>query len=112
MSNKSELHPTNFVIVTDFNPKDNLLENQTLLGWDNDTDWFDHYTDGYEIITHKNTIKKNKWGLIQIGSVCLYVGEKQSDIQSYSDDGNEEGYNCTICRLEQYSKGEWTVVPV
>ena len=97
MSNKSELRPTNFVIVTDFDPKDSLLENQTLLGWDNDTDWFDHYTDGYEIITHKNTIKKNKCGLIQIGSVCLYVGEKQSDIQSYSDDCNEEGYNCTIC---------------
>ena len=61
MSKKSELHPTNFVIVTDFNPKDNLLENQTLLGWDNDTDWFDHYTDGYEIITPKNNIKKNSF---------------------------------------------------
>ena len=97
MSIKFKLHPTNFVIVTDFNPKDNLLENQTLLGWDNGTDWFDHYTDGYEIITHKNTIKKNKQGLIQIGSVCLYVGEKQSDIQSYSDNCNEEGCNCTIC---------------
>ena len=112
MSKKSELRPTNFVIVTDFNPKDNLLENQTLLGWDNDTDWFDHYTDGYEIITPKNNIKKNKLGLIQIGSVGLYVSEKQSDIQSYSDNGNEEGYDCTVCRLEKDSNDEWIVVPV
>ena len=112
MPNKSELRPTNFVIVTDFDPKDNLLENQSLFGWDNDTDWFDHYTDGYDIITPKNNIKKHKWGLIQVGSVCLYVGEKQSDIQSYSDNGNKEGYNCTVCRLEKDSNDEWIVVPV
>lgn len=112
MSNKSNLRPTNFVIVVDFNSKDTYLENQSLLGWDNDTDWFDHYTDGDEIITPKNKIKKNKWSLIQIGSVGLYVGEKQSDIQSYSDSGNQEGYDCTVCKLERDSNDEWIVVPV
>jgi hypothetical protein len=112
MSNKSNLRPTNFVIVVDFNPKDTYLDNQSLLGWDNDTDWFDHYTDGDEIITPKNNIKKNKWGLIQVGSVGLYVGEKQSDVQSYSDSGNQEGYDCTVCKLERDSDDEWIVVPV
>ena len=112
MSNKFNLKSTNFVIVVDFNPNDTYLENQSLLGWDNDTDWFDHYTDGDEIITPKNNIKKNKWGLIHIGSIGLYVGETQSDVQSYSDDGNKEGYDCTVCRLEKDSNDDWIVVPV
>jgi hypothetical protein len=112
MSNKSELRPTNFVIVVDFDPKNTYLDSQSLLGWDNDTDWFDHYTDGDEIITPKNNIKKNKWSLIQIGSVGLYVGEKQSNVQSYSDSGNREGYDCTVCKLEKDSNDEWRVVPV
>lgn len=113
MSNNSNLRPTNFVIVTDYKySKTNYLDQQTLLGWDNDTDWFDHYTDGDSIITPKNNIKKNKWGLIEVGSVCLYVGENQSDVQSYSDSGNREGYDCTVCRLEKDSEGEWIVVPV
>ena len=112
MSNKSNLKSTNYVIVVDFNPNDTYLESQCLLGWDNDTDWFDHYTDGDEIITPKNNIKKNKWGLIHIGSIGLYVGETQSDVQSYSDDGNKEGYDCTVCRLEKDSNDEWIVVPV
>jgi hypothetical protein len=112
MSNKSELRPTNFVIVVDFDPKNTYLDSQSLLGWDNDTDWFDHYTDGDEIITSKNNIKKNKWSLIQIGSVGLYVGEKQSNVQDYSDSGNREGYDCTVCKLEKDSNDEWRVVPV
>lgn len=113
MSNKSNLRPTNFVIVTDYKySKTNYLDEQTLLGWDNDTDWFDNYTDGDSIITPKNNIKKNKWGLIQIGEIGLYVGEKQSDVQSYSDSGNREGYDCTVCRLEKDSNDEWIVVPV
>ena len=113
MSNKSNLRPTNFVIVTDYKySKTNYLDQQTLLGWDNDTDWFDHYTTGDEIITPKNNIKKNKYGLIHIGDIGLYVGEEPSDVQSYSDDGNREGYDCTVCRLERDSEGEWIVVPV
>ena len=112
MSNKPELRPTNFVIVVDFDPDNVYLENQSLLGWDNDTDWFDPYTYGDEIITPKNNIKRNRRGLIQVGKVCLYVGEKQSNVKLYSDDGNDEGYNCTICKLERNSDDDWIVVPV
>jgi hypothetical protein len=103
---------TNYVIVVDYNPNDQYLENQSLLGWDNDTDWFDHYTDGDGIITPSGRIKRNKWGLIQIGEVGVYVGENQSDVQSYSDSGNREGYDCTVCKIEKNSDGDWIVVPV
>ena len=61
---------TNYVIVVDYNPNDQYLENQSLLGWDNDTDWFDHYTDGDDIITPSGRIKRNKWGLLQIGEIA------------------------------------------
>lgn len=104
--------PTNYVIVVDYSPRDQYLENQTLLGWDNDTDWFDHSTYGDEIITSTGSIKRNEHGLIFIGNVGVYVGESQSDVQSYSDDGNEEGYNCIVCKIEKDSEGNWIVVPV
>ena len=109
---RTQTKPTNYVIVTDYTDRDNYLENQTLLGWDNDTDWFDHYTDGDEIITKTGRIKRNKWGQIHIGSVVLYVGETQSEVQEYSDSGNDEGYDCTVCKIEKNSDGEWIVVPV
>ena len=112
MSNKPELRPTNFVIVVDFDPDNVYLKNQSLLGWDNDTDWLDPYTYGDKIITPKNNIKRNRRGLIQVGKVGLYVGEKQSNVKLYSDDGNDEGYNCTICKLERNSDDDWIVVPV
>ena len=104
--------PTNYVIVVDYSPRDQYLENQTLLGWDNDTDWFDHYTYGDEIITPAGRIKRNSHGLIFVGNVGVYVGESQSDVQSYSDDGNEEGYDCTVCKIEKDNNGDWIVVPV
>ncbi len=112
MNNKIKTEPTNYVIVTDYNPSDNYLENQTLLGWDNDTDWFDHYTSGDELITKTGRIKRNKFGLIFIDNIGVYVGKNQSDVQSYSDDGNKEGYDCTVCKIEKDSEGEWIVVPV
>lgn len=112
MKNKIQTKPTNYVIVVDYSPRDQYLEHQSLLGWDNETDWYDHYTDGWDIITPTGRIKRNKHGIIFVGDVGVYVGESQSDIQSYSDDGNKEGYNCTVCKIEKDSDGEWIVVPV
>jgi hypothetical protein len=112
MKNKIQTKPTNYVIVVDYNSRDQYLDNQSLLGWDNETDWYDHYTDGDDIITPKGNIKRNRFGLILIGNVGVYVGENQSDVQSYSDDGNKEGYDCTVCKIEKDSDGEWIVVPV
>ena len=40
------------------------------------------------------------------------ISDKQSSIQDYSDSGNDEGYNCTVCKIEKDSDGEWIVVPV
>ena len=33
--------------------------------------------------------------------VSVYVGEEQKDCQDYSDDGNKEGYDCTVCKIEK-----------
>ena len=112
MNNRLPTKPTNYVIVTDYDSRDNYLDNQTLLGWDNDTDWFDHYTSGDDLITKTGRIKRNRWGLIFIDNIGVYVGETQSEVQEHSDSGNREGYNCTVCKIEKDKEGYWIVVPV
>lgn len=110
---KSNYKSTNYVIVTDFNPSDNYLDSQTLLGWDNDTDWYDHYTEGDLLITNTGRIKKNKWGQIFFGSICVYVSDTlDDDIKDTCKNGNREGYDCTLCKIEKDSEGYWIVVPV
>ena len=110
---KVEKKVTNFVVVVDFDPNNNYLEDQYLLGWNNKYDWFDCDTCGDEILTPTGRVKKNEFGLIEIDRwVSVYVGETQTDIQSHSDSGNKEGYNCTVCKLEKDSDGEWIVIPV
>ena len=111
--NKPKTNPTNYVVVVDYDSRDQYLEDQYLLGWNNKYDWFDHDTCGDEILTKSGRVKRNKYGLIDINRwVSVYVGENQSDVQSYSDDGNREGYDCTVCRIEKDSDGELIVVPV
>lgn len=107
-------YPTNFVIVVDFDPNNNYLSDQCLLGWNNKYDWFDSDTCGDEIITPKNRIKRNQDNLlISINRrVSVYVSETESNLKDCCDDGNEEGYHCTICRLEKDSDNEWIVVPI
>lgn len=111
--NNPKTHPTNYIIVVDYDKNYQYLDDQSLLGWNNKYDWFDHDTCGFEILTKTGRIKRNKYGLIDINRwVSVYVGEKQSDVQSYSDDGNKEGYDCTVCRIEKDSNGDLIVVPV
>lgn len=103
---------TNYVIVLDYY-EDMTLEDAFLLGWNNKYDWFDADTCGDEILTKTGRVKRNQYGLIDIDRwVSVYVGENQSDVQSYADDGNKEGYDCTVCKLEKNSDGDWTLVPV
>ena len=103
---------TNFVVVVDC-VEGQTLEDCYLLGWNNKYDWFDCDTCGWEILTKTGRVKKNNYGLlIEIDSwVSVYVGEKESDCRSYSDSGNREGYDCTVCRLEK-KDDEWLLIPV
>ena len=113
MKTKIPTKPTNYVIVTDYDSRNNYLDDQTLLGWDNDTDWFDHYTSGDDLITPTGRIKRNKWGLIFFDNIGVYVSDElTSEIKDTCDSGNKEGYNCTVCKIEKDSDGEWIVVPV
>jgi hypothetical protein len=74
---------------------------------------FDTDTCGYEILTPKGRLKK--YGIVTLDIdrwVGIYIGENKSYIKDYSDDGNKEGYDCTLCKLEKDSDGDWIVVPV
>ena len=107
----TNLKPTNFVVVVDYE-EGQTLEDCLLLGWNNKYDWFDCETCGDEILTPTGKVMKNKFGLIEIDRwVSVYVGEEQSSVQSYSDDGNKEGYDCTVCRLEK-NGDDWNLIPV
>ena len=104
---------TNYVIVVDLNNRSNYLYDQFLLGWNNKYDWFDCDTCGDEITTPANRLKRTDYCCIDIDRwVSVYVGETVDEIKSYSDDGNDEGYNCTVCKLEKNSENEWIVIPV
>lgn len=107
-------YPTNFVIVVDFNPSNNFLEDQYLLGWSNLYDWYDSNTTGDEIITPKGNIKKCKYGLlINIDRwISVYAGTEIKDCIDYCEGANKEGIKCTVCKLEKNSDEEWIVVPV
>lgn len=108
----TNLKTTNFVIVVDYE-EGMLLEEAFLLGWNNKYDWFDCDTCGDEILTPTSRVKKNEWGLIHIDRwVAVYVGHDQSEVQDHCDSGNKEGYNCTVCKLEKNSDGDWTVVAI
>lgn len=102
---------TNYVIVVDY-VEGQTLEECFLLGWNNKYDWFDTDTCGWEILTKTGRVKKNKFGLIEIDRwVSVYVGETEDYCRSYSDSGNTEGYDCTVCRLEK-KDDEWLLIPV
>ena len=102
---------TNYVVVVDYK-EGQVLSDCYLLGWSNKYDWFDCDTTGDEILTPTGKVKKNEFGSIRINSdVGVYVGEKESDCRSYSEDGNREGYNCTVCRLEK-TEDDWNLIPV
>ena len=104
---------TNFVIVVDYDEDNNLLEDQCLLGWNDNYDWFDCDTVGDEIILPDNTIKDNKFGLIEIDRwTMIYVGETVNECNDTCKSANEEGFECTVCQLVLDNEGQWTVVPV
>ena len=103
---------TNYVVVVDY-VEGQTLSGCRLLGWNNKYDWFDCDTYGEEIMTPTGRVKKNDFGLlIKIDRwISVYVGETESNCRSYSDDGNREGYDCTVCRLEKM-EDDWNLIPV
>ena len=108
---------TKYVIVVDFNEDNNYLDDQYLLGWNSNYDWFDTETVGDEIINTDGTIKQNEYGLIEIDRwTSVYVGSERSlslsTLKDHCKGGNEEDINCTVCKIEKNTDGEWIVVPV
>ena len=108
---KLDMKKTNYVVVVDYE-EGQTLSDCYLLGWSNRYDWFDCDTTGDEILTPTGRIKKNNWGIIEVShKVGVYVGETESECKGYSDDGNREGYNCTVCKLEK-NGDDWNLIPV
>ena len=109
---ESDFKDTNFVVVVDYQ-KDSYLGDSFLLGWSNRDDWYDDGTCGYEILTSDNQVQKNKYGIfIEVNDdVSVYVGETLEDCKEYCDGGNQEGYNCTVCKLEK-DDNDYKLIPV
>ena len=96
---------TNYVVVVDYE-EGQTLDNCCLLGWDNKTDWFDTDTYGFEILNDDGSIKDRTYCCIEIDRwVGVYVGETVEECKDYSDDGNKEGYDCTVCKLIKTENG-------
>lgn len=106
------LKPTNYVIVTDYAGEEFLPE-VYLLGWDNNEDWYTVDIDGADIMTPSGSVKKNSWGLIDVAKmISAYVGETIEDCTDYANGARDEGYDCTICRLEKDNEGNIKLIPV
>ena len=104
---------TNYVIVIDFDPSDNYLENQLLVGWDNKTDWYTE-VDGCDLLTPTGRLKKTD------GVCCInvdrwigcYVDDDLKWMTQTCESSKDEGYDCILCRLEKNTDNELIVVPV
>jgi hypothetical protein len=108
---KVEKKVTNYVVVVDY-VKGQTLSDCWLLGWNNKYDWFDCDTCGDEILTSTGRVKKNKYGLIDIDRwVSVYVSDTEEWCRECSNDGNKEGYDCTVCKLEK-NGDDWNLIPV
>lgn len=106
---------TNFVIVVDYSEDDNYLEDSYLLGWNNNYDWWDTETIGDDLINIDGTIRENDFGLIKVDRwTMVYASDERSltDLQDRCKGANKEDLNCTVCRIEEDSEGQWIVVPV
>ena len=108
---KTELKKTNYVIVVDYE-EGQYLDEVYLLGWDCNTDWFNCDIDSRDIMTPKGNIKKNHNGLIDVDShSSAYVGETSKELFDYARSAKEEGYECTVCRLEKDEDSDWRLIP-
>lgn len=108
----SDLKNTNYILVSNYENQEYLSDCQ-LLGWNDKYDWFDDDTFGFEILTKTGRVKKNKFGLLlDIDRwVSVYVSDEQKTLESYCDDGNREGYDCVICKLEK-DIDDYKIIPV
>ena len=108
---KPELRKTNYVVVVDY-VDGQTLSDCYLLGWNSKYDWFDTDTCGDEILTPTGRVKKHRFCCIDIDRwVGVYVSETEEWCQDCSRDGNREGYDCTVCKLER-NGNDWDLIPV
>jgi hypothetical protein len=101
---------TNYVIVIGFDPSNNYLENQLLVGWDNKSDYYTE-VEGSDILTPTGRLKKtNGVGCIKVDRwIGCYV---DSDLKWITEFCKSSGYNnCIVCRLEKNIDNEIIVVP-
>lgn len=105
---KKELKKTNYVVVAYYDNEE-YLKDCCLLGWNGYEDYYCTAFYGADIITPKNNIKKNRYGLIDTSThTSVYVGETYEDCKEYCD----EDLECVVCKLEQDSNGDWKVIPI
>jgi hypothetical protein len=104
---------TNYVLVIDFDPSNNYLEDQYLIGWDNDTDWYTE-VDGSDLLTPTGRLKKRSGCCIDVDRwISCYVDPDLNWMRKTCEDSKREGYDdCIVCRLEKNTDKELIVVPV
>ena len=109
----AKTNQTNYVIVIDFNPSNNYLEDQYLIGWDNDTDWYTE-VDGSDLLTPTGRLKKtNGVCCIDVDRwISCYVDDDLKWMTETCKSSQDEGYDCIFCRLEKNTDKELIVVPV
>lgn len=104
--------PTNYVVVIEFDPSDTYLENQLIVGWDNEYDWYTE-VDGSDLLTPTGRLKKREGCCINIDRwIGGYVDPELEWMTKLCESSKKEGYNGTVCRLEKDLNNEWIVVPV
>jgi len=96
-----------YVAVMNYEGED-YLEDVFVLGWDNDSDWFDS-TYGDELLTNNNNLKRHPNGLVHVGETGLYIEENKDHIEDYAKSARREGYDCVTCELFKDDNGEWKV---
>lgn len=104
---------TLYAIVVEPRDDNKYLEDQYLLGWDNESDWFDANIFGHNIIDNDGNIMDNQHGLIEIDYYTFaYASDNIDDLKKCCESANEEGIDCVVCKIEKDNDGQYIIVPV
>ena len=103
---------TNYVIVIDFDPSYEYLEDQLMVGWDNKYDWYTE-VDGCDILTPTGRLKKRSGCCVDVDRwISCYVDPDLKWMTETCESSKDEGYDCIVCRIEKNTDNELIVVPV
>lgn len=109
----AKTNQTNYVLVIDFDPSYEYLEDQLMVGWDNDNDCYTE-VEGFDLLTPTGRLKKtdgvcciriDKW-------IGCYVDDDLNWMKKTCESSKDEGYDCIVCRIEKNTDKELIVVPV